>query len=90
MPRAVPLFLRQRSLQNFTSSHTFSHFLRHANGRPQTMQGFDGRSCFFTPLMAAAVPRFPVDHSGSCREAFSDIRCLAQILQDVPGFPASP
>jgi hypothetical protein len=38
------LFLRHRSLQYFTSSHTFSHFLRHWNGRPHTAQVREGRS----------------------------------------------
>jgi hypothetical protein len=38
------LFDRHRSLQYFTSSQTFSHFLRHWNGRLQMMQVFAGRS----------------------------------------------
>lgn len=42
---------RQRSLQNFTSSHTRSHFLRHVNGRPQAAQIFSGKCCFLTPRM---------------------------------------
>jgi hypothetical protein len=32
------LFIRHLSLQYFTSSQTFSHFLRHVKGRPQTKQ----------------------------------------------------
>jgi len=39
--------IRQASEQNFTSSHTFSHFLRQANSRPHTTHGFDGSSDFF-------------------------------------------
>ena len=38
---------RQRSEQYFTSSQTFSHFLRQVNGRPQTRQVFCGKSLFF-------------------------------------------
>jgi hypothetical protein len=37
------LFFRHRSLQYFTSSHTFSHFLRHWNGISQVVQVFEGR-----------------------------------------------
>ena len=44
---AVPRRMRQASEQYFTSSHTFSHFFRQTNGRPQTTQSFDGRSDFF-------------------------------------------
>lgn len=43
--------LRQRSLQYFTSFHTFSHFLRQVNGWLHTTQIFSGRSDFFTPRM---------------------------------------
>lgn len=39
-------FLRHLSLQYFTSSHTFAHFLRHLKGRPQTTQIFPGRFGF--------------------------------------------
>lgn len=35
-----------RSLQYFTSSHTFSHFFRHEKGRPQVAHTFCGRSVF--------------------------------------------
>nr|WP_231612151.1 hypothetical protein [Novipirellula galeiformis] len=35
-------FRRHRSLQTFTSSHTFFHFFRHLKGRPQTPQFFSG------------------------------------------------
>ena len=38
---------RHRSLQYFTSVHTFAHFFRHWNGRPQTMQIFSGTADFF-------------------------------------------
>ena len=34
---------RHRSEQYFTSSHTRSHFFRHANGRPHAAQIFVGR-----------------------------------------------
>jgi hypothetical protein len=37
---------RQRSLQYFTSSQTFSHFFLQLNGRLQTMQIFCGKCCF--------------------------------------------
>lgn len=49
---AGPFARRHRSEQNFTSAHVFSHFFRHANGRPQAAHGFVGRSPFLT--------RFPV------------------------------
>jgi hypothetical protein len=42
------LEIRHRSEQNFTSSHTFSHFFLHVKGLPQTTQAFWGRSDFFT------------------------------------------
>ncbi len=44
---AFHLFLLQRSLQYFTSSQCFSHFLRHEKGRRQTGHVFWGRCCFF-------------------------------------------
>jgi len=34
-----------------TSSHTFSHFLRQAKGRPQPAHTFCGKWAFFTPFM---------------------------------------
>jgi hypothetical protein len=43
------LFSLHLSLQYFTSSQTFSHFLRHEKGRLQTMQVFLGKFCFFIP-----------------------------------------
>ena len=46
MDEARPLRIRQPSEQNFTSSHTFSHFFRHVKGRPQTTQTLVGRSDF--------------------------------------------
>jgi hypothetical protein len=46
---ALDFFIRQRSLQNFTSSQTRSHFFRHLKGRPQVAQIFSGSCCFFTP-----------------------------------------
>jgi hypothetical protein len=46
---------RQRSLQKRTSFHTFSHFFRHTNGRPQTTHVLEGRSCFFTPRIPYAL-----------------------------------
>ena len=48
---------RQRSEQYFTSSHTFSHFLRQVNGLPQVRQVFSGRSDFFTPFGILQVQR---------------------------------
>jgi hypothetical protein len=41
---------RHRSEQYRTSSQTFSHFLRHVNGRLQVTQVFSGRLDFFTFL----------------------------------------
>jgi hypothetical protein len=38
--------LRQRSEQYFTSSQTFSHFLRHVKGLPQVAQVLVGSSDF--------------------------------------------
>ena len=43
--------LRHLSLQYFTSSQTFSHFLRQAKGRLHTTHIFSGRSDFLTPRM---------------------------------------
>jgi hypothetical protein len=37
----------QRSLQYFTSSQTFSHFLRHVKGRLQALQILTGKFSFF-------------------------------------------
>ena len=42
--------MRQASEQNLTSVQTFSHFLRHTKGRPQTTHGLEGRSAFFRIL----------------------------------------
>jgi hypothetical protein len=42
--------IRQASEQNLTSLQTFSHFLRHTKGRPQTTHGLEGRSAFFRIL----------------------------------------
>jgi hypothetical protein len=51
--------LRQRSEQYLTSSHTFSHFFRHAKGRPHAAQTFCGRSAFSTRFgMGKASPLF--------------------------------
>ncbi len=53
---------RQRSEQNRTSSQQRSHFLRQENGRPQAMQGLEGRSALGTafPALAFALwPRIP-------------------------------
>jgi hypothetical protein len=53
--RLVPRRIRQASEQYFTSSHTFSHFFRQTNGRPQTTQSLDGRSDFFFILGMDAI-----------------------------------
>jgi hypothetical protein len=45
------LELRQRSEQYFTSSQTFSHFLRQTKGRLQTGQVLWGRFSFNTPFI---------------------------------------
>jgi hypothetical protein len=41
---------RQRSLQYFTLSQTFSHFLRQLKGRLQTTQVFCGRNGFLCAM----------------------------------------
>jgi hypothetical protein len=46
--------LRHRSEQYRTSSHTFAHFFRQANGRPHRMQGFVGSSTFLGFLWGIA------------------------------------
>jgi hypothetical protein len=46
------LALLHLSEQYFTSSHTFSHFLRQLNGLPQTVQLFVGRFCFLIPFIS--------------------------------------
>ena len=47
--------MRQRSEQYFTSSHTFSHFLRHVNGRWQWMQILLGRLAFLIIFMSLSI-----------------------------------
>ena len=51
---------RQRSEQNFTASQSFSHFLRHANGRAQAAQIFVGKFdlVYFTRFMLKDLPVF--------------------------------
>lgn len=49
----LDLLSRQRSEQYFTSSQTFSHFLRQAKGRPQVTQVLLGRSPFLIILAMA-------------------------------------
>jgi len=44
---AVPLAARQRSLQYSTLSQFLAQLLRQLMGRPQTAQGFCGKSCLF-------------------------------------------
>jgi hypothetical protein len=46
---------RQRSEQYFTSSQTFAHFLRQANGRPHVAQGFCGSVDFVTRGRLAVI-----------------------------------
>ena len=48
--------VRQRSEQYFTSSQTFSHFLRQVKGRPQTTHVFCGKSPFFCIFAKTASP----------------------------------
>jgi len=43
----ICLFLLHLSEQYFTSTQTFAHFFRQANGRPHTGQFFVGKSLFF-------------------------------------------
>jgi hypothetical protein len=45
------LLILHLSLQYFTSSQTFSHFLRQVNGLSQTTQIFSGKCCFFIALL---------------------------------------
>jgi hypothetical protein len=50
---------RQRSLQYLTSGQFFSHFLRHAKGRPQVTQIFWGSSLFLICFgMAATIEKW--------------------------------
>lgn len=58
-----------RSEQYFTSFHTFAHFFRHANSRPQRSHGFEGKS-------ALAVP-FGID---SPREVIGDVSVQEFVL----------
>lgn len=46
------LFLLHRSLQYFTDSQSFAHFLRHVNGFWQTTQYFTGKSLFFMAMQS--------------------------------------
>jgi len=55
--------LRQAFEQYFTSSQTFSHFLRHCIVRKQTMQSFSGRFDFatrFLLMLSSGLSRFGV------------------------------
>ncbi|SDE87974.1 hypothetical protein SAMN05421636_108161 [Pricia antarctica] len=45
------LALRQRSLQYFTSSQFFPHFLRQVNGLPQVVQIFTGKLVFLWAII---------------------------------------
>lgn len=47
---------RQRSEQYRTASQTFAHLRRHANGRPQAMQVFVGKSAFFAGIGSHPAP----------------------------------
>ena len=51
----LPLHLSE---QYFTSSHTFSHFFRHVNGRPQQRQTLLGRSDLLGALDLLPEPFF--------------------------------
>jgi hypothetical protein len=42
----VERWRRQRSEQYFTLGHSFAHFFRQANRRPQTAQDLDGKKAF--------------------------------------------
>ncbi len=50
---------RQRSEQNFTFSQSFSHFLRHANERPQAAQVFVGK-LDFVYFLRSMLKDFPL------------------------------
>jgi hypothetical protein len=51
----LALFILHFSLQYFTSSQTFSHFLRHVNGLLQTRQTFCGKNAFLVFLILLFV-----------------------------------
>ena len=53
--------MRQRSEQYFTSSHTFSHFLRQVNGRWQWMQTLLGRLAFLIIFMSLSILKIQGD-----------------------------
>lgn len=55
---------RQASEQYFTFSQSFAHFFRQANGRPQVMQSFWGRSDLRRIFGMAAWPLEIVTISG--------------------------
>ena len=61
---------RQRSEQYLTSSHTFSHFLRQQNGKPQITQTLLGRlDClriFIGGQFSSLVKRFDLIWSEKC------------------------
>ena len=50
--------MRQRSEQYFTSSQTFSHFLRQVNGRWQWMQILLARLAFLIIFIAVPILKF--------------------------------
>jgi len=75
------LCLLHFSLQYFTSSHTFSHFLRQLKLRLQTGQIFKGKSCFFMVFM---VMKGAVEPPGD----FSHYKIAWQMF--VIAFAASP
>lgn len=57
-----------RSGQQITPSHTFDHFIRHANGRPQVAQILVGR-WGFSWAMAARAGRAGVQARGPVRHS---------------------
>jgi hypothetical protein len=61
--------VRHRSEQYRTSAHTFAHFFRHANGRPQAEHTFVGRSAFRTGFAITHPSRL------CCRRAGGLAKC---------------
>ena len=63
--------MRQRSEQYFTSSQTFSHFLRHVKGRWQWMQTLLGRLAFLIIFIKGAILEIQGDLKTGWRGLFA-------------------
>lgn len=73
----------QRSLQYFTSSHTFSHFLRQVKGRPHTTQSFEGKLAFLTPFKETVTE---TARNFKPTAGFESILMLGKLLRQLPKF----